>query len=69
MHTFFMPPKELWEACSNYTINLSRLSVPLDVGCISPSIFFEVGNPNLVRGGILECRSVVYHPMVIVTLT
>ena len=63
--TFFMPPKEFWEAYSNRTV---RPSVPLRVRCISP-IFFEVGIPNLVYGCILGWRSVAYHFQVTVTLT
>ena len=63
--TFFMPPKELWEAYSNRTV---RPSVPLRVRCIFP-IFFDVELPNLVCGCILGWRSVAYHFRVNVTLT
>ena len=80
----FMPPKELWEAYSNFgrhiVIALSvrpsvRQSVRpsvrpsrFRVRSISP-IFFEVGIPNLVCGYILGWRSVAYHFRVTVTLT
>ena len=76
LKTFFMPPKELWEAYSNRTVRPSvRQSVRpsvrpsrFRVRSISP-IFFEVGIPNLVCGYILGWGSVAYHFRVTVTLT
>ena len=63
--SFFMPPKELWEAYSNRTV---CPSIPLRVRCIFP-IFFGVELLNLVCGCILGWRSVAYHFRVNVTLT
>ena len=68
MTTFFMPPKELWEAYSNRTVRPSVRPSRFRVRAISP-IFFEVGIPNLVCGYILGWRSVAYHFRVTVTLT
>ena len=51
----FMPPKELWEAYSNRTVQPSVSPSRFCVRSISP-IFFEVGIPNLVCGYILGWR-------------
>ena len=66
--TFFMPPKELWEAYSNRTVRPSVSPSRFRVRSISP-IFFEVGIPNLVCGYIFGWRSVAYHFRVTATLT
>ena len=75
--TFFMPPKELWEAYySNRTVRPSVCPSVCPSMCpsrfrvrfISP-IFFEVGIPNLVCGYILGWGNVAYHFQVTVTLT
>ena len=68
LQTFFMPPKELWEAYSNRTVRPSVCPVRFRVRSMFP-IFFEVGIPNLVCGCILGWRSVAYHSRVTVTLT
>ena len=51
-----MPPKELWEAYSNCTVQSVRPSRFVS-GALTPR-FFEVGIPNLVCGYILEWWSV-----------
>ena len=66
----FMPPKKLWEACSNRTVRLSVCSSLCPASCpVHIPIFFEVGIPNLACGLILGWWRDTYHFRVSVTLT